>query len=157
MKPFVFSLERMRDYKTQVLESEKNTLMALLAKLREIEEKIKTCQSFRQQKRDELQAKQVVGMNMKEMEEYKYYLDNMGRQLESLEIDRERAAMEVERQRRIVIKADQDVTSLDKLEEKQLDEYRVLETRHNEVLIQEHVINQIAYMGSSGGARSAMS
>ena len=145
MKPFVFSLERMRDYKTQVLETEKNTLMVLHKILFEIEEKIRLCKIFRQEKQEEMRMKQQQGSTMRDLEECKFYLENTHRQLEDLEEERILAALEVERQRQVVIMASQDVTSLDKLEERQLEEYHFLEARDNEKNIQEHVITQMVY------------
>ena len=145
MKSFVFSLERMRDYRNQVLDTEKNTLMALHKRLFAVEEKIRQCREFRQYKREEMQWKQQQGSTMRELEEYKFYLENMRMQLDALEEERIQAALEVERQRKVVIKASQDVSSLDKLEEKQLEDYHYLEARDNEKNIQEHVITQLVY------------
>jgi len=145
MKPFVFSLERMRDYKSQVLETEKNILMMLHRRLFDIEEKIRLCKVFRQEKQEEMRTKQECGSTMRDLEECKFYLENTHRQLEDLEEERILAALEVERQRQVVIKASQDVTSLDKLEERQLEEYHFLEARDNEKTIQEHVITQLSY------------
>jgi len=145
MKPFVFSLERMRDYKNQVLDTEKNLLMILHKRLFIIEEKIRLSEAFRHDKQEEMQQKQQQGMTMRELDECKFYLENTRLQLEDLEEERIQAALEVEEQRKIVLKAQQDVSSLDKLEEKQLDEYHFLEARDNEKNIQEHVITQLVY------------
>jgi flagellar export protein FliJ len=135
----------MRDYRNQVLDTEKNLLMALNKRLQDIEERIRLCTAFRLAKQEEMQAKQQHGLPMRELEEYKFYEENTRHQLEDLEVERVRAAMEVERQRNVVLKASQDVASLDKLEEKQLDDYRFLEARDNEKTIQEHVITQLVY------------
>ena len=151
MKPFAFSLERLREYRNQVLDTEKNILMTLMKRLYDIEEQIRLCTAFRQAKRIEMQIKQTQGTTMREMEECKFYLENTRCQLEALEEERILAAFEVERQRKIVLKASQDVASLDKLEEKQLEDYRYLEARDNEKVILEHVINQLVY--PTGNAR----
>ncbi len=145
MKPFTFSLERMRGYKCQLLETEKNALQALNKRLADIEEKIRLCQVFQQEKRAELQNMQIEGALMRELDECRFYLNNTYRQLEDLKEEREQAAAAVERQRKVVLKASQEVSSLDKLEEKQLDDYRYLEARHNEKVILEHVTNQLIF------------
>ncbi len=145
MKPFTFSLERMRGYKFQLLETEKNALQALNKRLADIEEKIRLCQVFQKVKREELQNKQFQGALMRELDECRFYVENTGRQLEALKNERELAVMEVERQRKVVLKASQEVSSLDKLEEKQLDDYRYLEARYNEKVILEHVTNQLIF------------
>ena len=145
MKAFTFSLERLRDYRTQVLDTEKNILMALYQNLYDIEDKIELSRDFRQIKQEEMRHMQEAGSTMRDLEECKFYLENTRRRLEALEEERIIAAMEVERQRKVVIKASQDVSSLDKLEEKQLDDYHYLEARDNEKTIQEHVIQSIVY------------
>ena len=145
MKPFTFSLDRIRDYKNQVLDTEKNLLMALYKILYEIEDKIELSRSFRQDKQEEMQRMQQQGATMRELEECKFYLENTRLRLEALEEEREAAAAEVERQRQVVIKASQDVTSLDKLEERQLEDYHYLEARDNEKTIVEQVIHSMVY------------
>ena len=149
MKPFVFSLGRMRDYKSQVLDTEKNTLMVLQKQLADIEDKILLCKLFRHDKQEEMRTKQREGSTMRDLEECKFYLENTHKQLEDLEEARVKAALAVEAQRLVVIKASQDVTSLDKLEERQLEEYHFLESRDNEKTIQEHVITQLVYAKES--------
>jgi len=153
MKSFTFSLERMREYRNQVLDTEKNILMVLHKRLFEIEENIRLCEIFRRQKQEEIRGKQLQGSTMRELEECKFYLENTRKQLEALEEERIQAALEVERQRKVVLKASQDVTSLDKLEERQLEEYHFLEARDNEKVLQEQVIRQLVY--SKGAPNSA--
>ncbi|MCL1804926.1 MAG: flagellar FliJ family protein [Clostridiales bacterium] len=145
MKPFAFSLDRIRDYRIQVLDTEKNLLMELFRKLYDIEDKIALCRKFRLEKQEEMQEKQMQGLTMRELEECKFYLENMRIQLEALEEEREQAALEVERQRVVVVKCSQDVSSLDKLEEKQLEDYHYLEARDSEKTIQEQVIRSLVY------------
>jgi flagellar FliJ protein len=144
MKPFAFSFERVRGYKSQLLETEKNTLRTLNKQLADIEEKIRLCRLFQQEKREELQEKQVQGALMRDLEECRFYLNNTRLQLEALNQERELAALAAERQRKVVLKASQEVSGLDKLEEKQLDDYHYLEARYNEKVILEQVINQLS-------------
>ena len=145
MKAFTFSLERLRDYGNQILDTEKNILMTLFQRLYDIEDKIELSRNFRQVKQEEMQLMQEQGSTMRDLEECKFYLQNTRLRLEELEEERIQAALEVERQRKVVLKASQDVSSLDKLEEKQLEDYHYLEARDNEKTIQEHVIQSIVY------------
>ena len=154
IKPFTFSLERMREYKTQVLESEKNLLMTLHKRLFEIEEQIRVCQEFRRIKQEEMRQRQEFGSTMRELEECRFYLTNTNCQLEDLDEARLLAAHAVELQRLVVLQASQDVSSLDKLEERQLEEYHFLEARDNEKTIQEHVITQLVYTQEIKGVDS---
>ena len=135
----------MREYKTQVLDAEKNLLTTLHKRLFDIEEQIRICKEFRKMKQEEMKQKQAFGSTMRELEECRFYLNNTHCQLEELEEARLLAAHAVELQRLVVLQASQDVSSLDKLEERQLEEYHFLEARDNEKTIQEHVITQLVY------------
>lgn len=143
MKNFVFSLERMRSYKEQVLDREKNNLARLRQHRDSIERQITDLHSYREQKNNELHERQRKGMNALELNEFKFYLDNTRNQLKGLSKELSVAEREVERQLQIVINASREVAGLDKLEEKQLEEYRVLETQDNNLQIQEYVISNI--------------
>ena len=145
MKPFAFSLNRIRDYRTQILDTEKNKLMELYKRLYDIEDKIELSRSFLHTKQAEMQEKQLKGLTMRELEECKFYLDNTRKQLDALEEERIQVSVEVENQRLIVVKCSQEVSSLDKLEEKQLEDYHYMEARDNEKNIMEQVIHSLVY------------
>ncbi|MDR0469527.1 MAG: flagellar FliJ family protein [Peptococcaceae bacterium] len=149
MKPFTFTLDHLRDYKNQVLDTEKNLLMTQYKKLYDIEDKIDLSRNFRHEKMEEMQIMQQQGATMRDLEECKFYLENTRIRLEELEEERAQAAVEVERQRNVVIKASQDVTSLDKLEERQLEDYHFLEARDNEKVLMEQVIHSLVYSKSA--------
>lgn len=143
MKSFVFSLARMRNYKEQLLDKEKITLRALQKKKNDIEEQIHQVQLYRDLKKAELQRRQVAGMDAFGLSEYSFFLENTRLQLEDLHKQLIAAEREVEIQLQIVIQASREVAGLDKLEEKQLEEYRQLEAKDNELQIQEHVITAL--------------
>ena len=55
MKPFVFTMERMRDYKEQLLDDEKGSLRQLRRHKDEIEQKIVELKEYRRATEDEFQ------------------------------------------------------------------------------------------------------
>lgn len=149
MKRFVFSLERMQNYKQQVLNREKSTLRRLRQQRDAIEDRISGLQQYCRQKNLELQDKQKLGMSAAELNAYGYLMENARRQLESSRAELAQAEAEVERQRKIVLTATQEVSGLDKLEEKQLEAYRLETARDNEQQISEQVSIRLVRKRSS--------
>ena len=149
MKRFVFSLERMQNYKQQVLNREKSTLRRLRQQRDAIEDRISGLQQYCRQKNLELQDKQKLGMSAAELNAYGYLMENARRQLESSRAELAQAEAEVERQRKIVLTATQEVSGLGKLEEKQLEAYRLETARDNEQQISEQVSIRLVRKRSS--------
>lgn len=139
MKAFVFSLERMRQYKDQLLNREKDLLARLQQEKKSIEVKIEQLEQYRLLKQKELQQKQQDGMDSKEMGAYQFYMDNTAHLLEQYHKDLAKAGEKVERQLQVVITYSQEINGLDKLEEKQREEYRYKEAKENELQISELV------------------
>ncbi len=140
MKPFRFSLERMRTYKNQLLDREKSTLKVLQQRQNEIEDRLERMIHFREQKSQELIVKQQKGITVQEMDIYRLYIENARLQIKQLEIDQRIAAVETERQLKMVVRASQEVSGLDKLEEKQLQEYQQKTAKEQEQIISELLI-----------------
>ena len=73
---------------------------------------------------------------------YKFYSENTRLQLNNLYEELERANARVDAQIKVVVSASQEVSGLDKLEEKQLEEYRYLEAKEMQEEILELVANK---------------
>ena len=129
MKQFEFSLERIRNYKVQMLEKEKKTLGFLKLRRDEIAEKICSMESFRDEKTLQVQQKQIEGVSMRELVPLNYLVESTRKQIQVLQIELRKAEEIVEAQRKIVLSIYQEKTGMDKLEEKQMEEYRLLEAR----------------------------
>ena len=71
---------------------------------------------------------------------YKFYSENTRLQLNNLYEELKRAEARVEAQIKVVVAASQEVSGLDKLEEKQLEEYRYLEAKE----MQEEILEMVA-------------
>lgn len=149
MKNFVFSLERMRGYKEQVLDKEKNNLAQLQQRRNKITDQIDQLKIYCELKNIELQEKQRLGMDASELNAYRFFKENVRLQLEDLAQELQKADNEVERQRQIVVSVSREVAGLDKLEERQLEEYHVLETRDFNLQIQEHVVTDLVRKGKN--------
>ena len=118
MKKFNFTLQSLKKYDDQVLDSEKSILGRLRAELAEMQ--------------SELDAKAA---------EYEQSIDIKGLMAHKRE--------EIENPLQKVIAATKEVSTLEKLEEKQLEEYRYASQKEQEQIIEEFVTN-----GSSNGGNT---
>lgn len=143
MKNFKFSLERMRSYKNQLLDREKDALARCRAREREIEEQMRALSGELQQKSHELAERQRQGMDSGELMVYRLYLENGRRSGEQLRQALEAARQASEAQLQVVVAASQEVTSLDKLEDRQREEYRLEEGKEREKILSEFVSAQV--------------
>lgn len=139
MQKFHFSLERMKDYKDGILDREKNTLTRMRRECDRLEGRIRDLRSEYGSVNVEMVCRTQMGISVPEMRSYRFQLENIHRQIKDLETEKERAEHRAERQLEIVVAASQEVAGLDKLKEKQLEEYRHMEARAEEQMIAEFV------------------
>ncbi len=137
MKSFVFSLEKMRNYKDQVLNREKGILSDLKRRRDEMADRKAKLEQDRIHSHEDFRQRQQKGVTALELSQHNYLSENMRRQLEQLALDLINAEADVERQTRVVLSVSQEVSALDKLEEKQLDEHRYQESKSEELRIDE--------------------
>lgn len=143
MKNFKFSLERMRSYKTQLLDREKDMLARCRSREQEIEEQIHVLSDELGKKSRELAERQSRGMEARELMVYRFFQENGRRSAEQLRRALEEAKQASEKQLRAVVAASQEVASLDKLEDRQREEYRVEEGKEREKILSEFIASQV--------------
>lgn len=144
MKAFSFPLDRVRNYKNQVLDIEKKVLGELIAERDAISVKILKMQEYCSIKNEELADKQLKGVCMGELVSCNYLIDNARKQIEILGVELQKANEAVEVQRDKVVVVYQEKTGMDKLEEKQVEEYRMLIAKANEGEIMQVISNRMA-------------
>lgn len=149
MDSYTFSLNKVRNYKSQVLDKEKRKLAVLQKRRDEISEKIAALGRFRNEKNAELDLKARNGALVSELISCSFIIENARLQLQVLLSELKKAEEEMETQRQVVLSVYQEKTGMDKLEEKQAEEYRILAARsiQNEVL--QNISNQISFASSS--------
>ena len=144
MKQFEFSLERIRNYKVQILDKEKKILGNLNRKRDDIAERICTLEKFKEEQTEKVSNKQSEGVSMMELVSLNYLIESTRKQLEALQIELERAEEIAEAQRNIVLSIYQEKTGMDKLEEKQIEEDRLLEAKALESEVMQGINNSMA-------------
>ena len=156
MEAFKFSLNRVRNYKSQVLDKEKKVLGMLQRKRDEIIERINSLERYRDDKIDELRLKQQKGASMSELSSYNYLIENARIQIKAARIELLKAEEEIEAQRQVVISVYQEKTGMDKLEEKQVEEYRLLEAKSEENEIMQVISNRMADKSFNNDSKSGI-
>ena len=139
MKKFKFSLDKMRNYRDQLLDEEKNRLAQLKQIQFGIEQKIHELEFSFYELSQEMKTEQEKGTYISKLRTYDSQLTNVRHQLNQLSLDLSKAQENVDRQMTVVVSASQEVSKLDKLEEKQLEEYQKDVAKAEEALIDEFV------------------
>ena len=137
MKKFQFSLDRIKQYRMQLEEMEKNDLAALRAELAQLQEQERDILASIAAKTDEMRKIFKKGAFPNEINVANRFLTS---RKQDLEIKRQEIAdknVEIEKKLEEVLEATKEVKKLEKLEEHQLEEYRKLETKENENFLEE--------------------
>jgi flagellar export protein FliJ len=142
VKKFEFSLNRMRDYKERILEREKNVLSRLRAEKRRIDERIQILEDERARLEQTCHAQFFEGTTARQLQSLDFQKKNIRNQLETLHNEQRLAAAAVEKQLQVVLRMSQEVAGLDKLEEKQLEEYRTAQAKARENTVSELVASR---------------
>lgn len=142
MKKFKFSLEKLKSFKEQIKKREENTLSALRAeqtdKLREKEELIKELN----RRNAEFIRKSEIGMTAMEMVAEKNFISYIVDSIKAKDKEISVLSARINKQLIVVTEASREVQTLEKLEEKQFDEYKFKERKADEAFIEEYVGNR---------------
>ena len=142
MKKFKFSLDKLLNYKEQILDKEKNELSALRHKKQSAEEELLEVKNHLKVSNQNYIEKSQAGMSAQDMVVSKRYLNSLTDRI--FQLDKIIAIYEekIQKQLLVVIVATKEVNTIQKLEEKQLEEYNTAVRKADENFIQEFVINQ---------------
>lgn len=141
MKKFRFSLDKLKKYKEQILEAEKNTLGIFRKELGELNAELADLTKLIDFKSNELEYIMIRGITPADLASHKRFITakqqevHATRHLIALKED------EIERQLEVVVEATREVSTLEKLEERQLEEYRMKDMKEQELFIEEFVVN----------------
>ena len=152
MKQFQFTLQKLMDFRQQELDRQKNTLSALQADLQRIyQEKEELIRQVEECSADlELVCRQ--GAQAFEISVRKRYIVTLQQEIHAHDASAALKQQEINKQLGVVVEATKDVRTLEKLEEKQLEEYKAAATKENEQFIEEFVSGQSIRKSQSQGA-----
>lgn len=149
MKKFNFTLQSLKKYNDQMLDSEKSVLGRLRAELAEMQAELDAKNAEYELSIDKLNELVRGGTTAMRLSLYKKYVSSLQQDIYRIKGRMAQKRDEVEQQLQRVIDATKEVSKLEKLEEKQLEEYRYAAQKEQEQIIEEFVSN-----GSSNGSKT---
>lgn len=144
MKKFEFSLSHVLDYRERLLDEEKGALQRIKAERDEIAANIRRLEDSFTQVSLKMVRAQTEGTTILEIQKLNAQLENIRMQLEQQQKELQKAELKVDHQMKVVIAANQEVTKLDKLQERQLEEYRHEVNKAEEDRVDEFVAQNLA-------------
>lgn len=149
MKNFNFTLQSLKKYNDQMLDSEKSVLGRLRAELAEMQAELDAKTAEYELSIDKLNELVRGGTTAMRLSLHKKYVSSLQQDIYRIKGRMAQKRDEVEQQLQRVIDATKEVSKLEKLEEKQLEEYRYAAQKEQEQIIEEFVSN-----GSSNGSKT---
>ena len=144
MKRFDFRLQKVLNYKNQILDSlksEHSMILMQIYKQENIIEELNNNYSLSCSKCNEEKHRAV--MKLENIMQYDAYLDNLNKKIELEETVLEALRQKEEKKRAEVVKAKQDVESIEKLKEKKLSSYHKELRIEQELVVEEFITNRL--------------
>ncbi|MCH5207093.1 MAG: flagellar export protein FliJ [Oscillospiraceae bacterium] len=142
MKKFRFSLQKLKDFREQELDRQKNALSMLQMDLRRLEEARELLIEKVAEQSEQLERVCMLGSTASDIAMRKRYIVTLQQEIHIKEQLAAEKQQEIEAQLQVVVEATKDVRTLEKLEEKQLEEYNAQAGKENEQFIEEFVSGQ---------------
>lgn len=130
------------DFREQELDRQKNTLSMLQADLRRIQEAREILLDKVDEQSEQLERVCRLGSSASDIAMRKRYIVTLQQEIHLKEQQALQKQQEIEQQLGVVVEATKDVKTLEKLEEKQLEEYNHQAGKENEQFIEEFVSGQ---------------
>lgn len=142
-------MQSLKKYNDQMLDSEKSVLGRLRAELAEMQAELDAKAAEYELSIDKLNELVRGGTTAMRLSLHKKYVSSLQQDIYRIKGRMVQKRDEVEQQLQRVIDATKEVSKLEKLEEKQLEEYRYAAQKEQEQIIEEFVSN-----GSSNGSKT---
>ncbi len=149
MKKFNFTLQSLKRYNDQVLSGEKSVLGRLRAELAEQQALLDEKTAEYEQSIIKLNALVSEGTTAMRLSLHKKYVSSLQQDIYRIKAQMAQKREEIEIQLEKVVEATKEVSKLEKLEEKQLEEYRYAAQKEEELRIEEFVSNGVSNSGEN--------
>lgn len=123
MKKFEFSLERILNFKRTLYEKERNALAQLRAQRMALEQKKDSTIRQTLEMDAQFRVKAQSGISVEDVSGINYHRNNAERLVKQLSAEMSVLDVAIEKQLQVVVQLDKDVKGLEKLREKQWEEY----------------------------------
>ena len=145
MKKFEFTMHKLLDLRNTVLDEEKNRLGQLQAAVRVLEEQLARLEEARRALEQEMLAAQAEGITIAELLGYNARKNNVHMQIKEIEQRLAEARKKADEQMQRVVEASREVSKLEKVEERQYENYRDMVKKADAALIEELVVTHTSY------------
>lgn len=142
MKKFVFSLQKVLELKNQLLENMKIELTNLNRECEKIEIFIKSLKIKFKETEKEYIEKSYKSISAGEMSYYKMLSESILIQIENKEKEKEILLKKIAEKRQEIISMNMEISSLEKLKEKELEKYNKECLKKEELFIEEFISNK---------------
>ena len=149
MKKFNFTLQSLKRYNDQVLSGEKSVLGRLRAELAEQQSLLDEKTAEYEQSIIKLNALVSEGTTAMRLSLHNKYVSSLQQDIYRIKAQMAQKREEIEIQLEKVVEATKEVSKLEKLEEKQLEEYRYAAQKEEELRIEEFVSNGVSNSGEN--------
>lgn len=145
MKRFDFRLQKVLNYKYQILDSLKHEHSAILMEIYRQETVIEDLnERYRESQRKCNLEKEKSDIKPENIMQYSHYLDSLDKRIEFETQVLQELRLKEEKKRAEVIKAKQDVEAIEKLKEKKLETYNREVRMEQELVVEEFITNRIS-------------
>lgn len=139
MKKFVFSLEKVLNLKQQLLEVQVNEMMQLQDRLKQIVTEIQQLNEMFYKYNNELNEQMSIGMGPQEVMVYKMYFHDITQKTNVCLRRKEEVERKIFFKKEEMIALKTDISGLEKLQDKQREEYNALLHKQQELEVEEYV------------------
>ena len=141
MKRFAFSLQRLLDYRQQVLEAERATLAEMNAVMRRFVNELAGMKAEWERRTRELADLAARGTVSFELQRHSNYLRALDEDIFNKQIQIDMQQKVIDRQEERVRETKMEIQTIEKLKENKLEEYNYLDRKEQERFIEEFVSN----------------
>ena len=139
MKKFVFSLEKVLNFKKQTLDVKKGELGNLQLQLREIEQKIEDLNNQFAVNNQTMILEMQEGLTPKDIEIYKIYFNSVNQNLKKLTGEKIQLLNLIEEKKKEIVDLNSEISGFERLKDKQLELYFKAARKADELAIEEFV------------------
>lgn len=139
MKKFVFSLEKVHNFKQQTLDVKKNELAGMNAQLMELENKIAELNRKFKESNQKMVTEMEMGITPKDIAIYKSYFNQINIQIKKLTVEKLQLMQIIEQKKQEIVSLNSEISGLERLKDKQLEFYNKTVQKAEELAIEEFV------------------